>query len=88
MDVHRLARVSNYKGSTIRHPEDPKNARLRGVHPSDISSSPKIYQVVNRNSKTFNEFRKMCEKKKKPIPSHFTKVKVLSFKVILHRLWD
>ena len=39
MDVHRLARVSNYKGLTVRCPEDPKNARLRGAHPSDISSS-------------------------------------------------
>lgn len=52
-----------------------------------VTLYPKIYQTVNRNPKTFNEFGKMCGKNNKPIPKPFNKVKVISFKVILHKLW-
>ena len=39
MDIRRLARASNYKSLTVRHPKDPKNAMLRGARPSDMPSS-------------------------------------------------
>ena len=44
--------------------------------------------IVNgENRKTFNEFAKMCAKKNNLIPKPFNKVKVISFKVTLHKLW-
>ena len=57
-----------------------RNNGTRYVIPENIPSN-------NRNPKTFNEFGKMCGKNNNPIPKRFNKVKVISFKVILHKLW-
>ena len=46
---------------------------------------PKIYQTVNRNPKSMNS-KKGVQKKNEPVPRPFTKVKVIIFKVILHKL--
>ena len=56
-----------------------RNNGTRYVIPENIPNSEQKYE--------FNEFGKMCGKNNNPIPKPFNKVKVISFKVILHKLW-